>query len=44
MSILDTLSNMVEKHPDVSQEQHNTLLQSAMEMFGNSGGLSHFGE
>ena len=40
MSILDTLSNVIERHPDVSQEQHNTLLQSATEMFGNSGGLS----
>ena len=41
MSILDTLSNVIERHPDVSQEQHNTLLQSATEMFGNSGGLSY---
>jgi uncharacterized protein YidB (DUF937 family) len=40
VSILDTLSNVVEKHPDVSQEQHSTLLQSATEMFGNSDGLS----
>jgi uncharacterized protein YidB (DUF937 family) len=40
VNILDTLSNLVEKHPDLSQEQHNTLLQAAMETFGNSGGLS----
>jgi uncharacterized protein YidB (DUF937 family) len=40
VSILDTLSNVIERHPDVSQEQHKTLLQSATEMFGNSGGLS----
>jgi uncharacterized protein YidB (DUF937 family) len=40
MSILDAVTNVVERHPDMSEEQHNTLLQSAMEMFGNSGGLS----
>jgi uncharacterized protein YidB (DUF937 family) len=41
VSILDTLSSVVEKHPDLSAEQHNTLLQKALEMFGNSGGLSN---
>ena len=40
MGILDTLSDVVEKHPDLSAEQHNTLLQNALQMFGNSGGLS----
>jgi uncharacterized protein YidB (DUF937 family) len=40
MSIFDTLTNAVEKHPEVNDEQHSTLLKSAMEMFGNSGGLS----
>jgi uncharacterized protein YidB (DUF937 family) len=40
MSILDSLSSAVERHPDLSEEQHHTLLQSAMQMFGNSGGLS----
>jgi uncharacterized protein YidB (DUF937 family) len=40
VNILDAVSKFVERHPDVSEEQHNMLLQSAMEMFGNSGGLS----
>lgn len=26
--------------PEVNEQQHSTLLQSAMQMFGNSGGLS----
>jgi uncharacterized protein YidB (DUF937 family) len=41
VGILDTLSNVDERHPDISAEQHNTLLQSALEMFGNSAGLSN---
>ena len=40
MSIIEALADVVEKHPDVSEEQHNTLLSGAMEMFGHSGGLS----
>jgi len=40
VSIFDTLTSAVEKHPEVNDEQHSTLLKSAMEMFGNSGGLS----
>lgn len=40
MSILDAVMAMVEKHPDVSPQQHSRLIQSAMEMFGSSGGLS----
>lgn len=42
MNILNSLRNVIEKHPDLSPEQHNTLLQTAMEMFGNSGGLSQW--
>jgi uncharacterized protein YidB (DUF937 family) len=41
VGILDTLSNVIEKNPDLGAEQHNTLLQSALQMFGNSGGLSN---
>jgi uncharacterized protein YidB (DUF937 family) len=41
VSIFDTLTSAVEKHPQVNDEQHSTLLKSAMEMFGNSGGLSN---
>jgi uncharacterized protein YidB (DUF937 family) len=40
MSILDVLTNVAEKHSDVNEEQHSNLVRSAMEMFGNSGGLS----
>ena len=41
MSIFDALTNVVERHPEVNDEQHSTLLKSAMEMFGNSWGLSN---
>lgn len=40
MSLLDTIAGMVEKHPDTTDEQHSTLVQTAMEMFGNHAGLS----
>jgi len=40
MSIFDTLMGAVEKHPELNQEQHSTLLQTAMQMFGNHAGLS----
>ena len=40
MSIFDFLSTETARHPQVNENQHATLLNSAMEMFGNSGGLS----
>ena len=40
MGIFDTLTNIAERHPDVNEQQHASLLQSAAEMFGNSGGIS----
>jgi uncharacterized protein YidB (DUF937 family) len=40
VGILESLSNIAGKHPDVSEEQHKTLLQTAFETFGNSEGLS----
>lgn len=40
MSILDSLTNLTEKLPDVNEAQHSTLLSTAMEIFGNAGGLS----
>jgi uncharacterized protein YidB (DUF937 family) len=40
MSILDSVMNLAERHPEVNEQQHSTLLTSAMEMFGSSGGLS----
>jgi uncharacterized protein YidB (DUF937 family) len=40
MSILDAVTNFTDRHPDVNEEQHSGLVKSAMDMFGNSGGLS----
>ena len=40
MGIFDAITGMAERHPEVSEQQHSTLLQSAMAMFGNSGGIS----
>ena len=39
MGIFDTLTNLAEKHPEVNEQQHATLFQSAAEMFGNSGAI-----
>jgi uncharacterized protein YidB (DUF937 family) len=40
MSIFDTVMGAVEQHSEVNQQQHSSLVQTAMEMFGNHGGLS----
>ena len=40
MGIFDAITGMAERHPNVSPEQHSSLLQGAMAMFGNSGGIS----
>jgi hypothetical protein len=40
MSIIDTLMGAVEQHPELNQEQHSNLVQTAMQMFGNHAGLS----
>ncbi|HKD81559.1 MAG TPA: YidB family protein [Candidatus Angelobacter sp.] len=40
MSILDTIIGSTEKHPDVSKEQHSSLVQSALQMFGNHNEIS----
>src|SRR5579884_2068417 len=40
MNIFDAVSNIAERHPDVSDQQHSSLIQGAMEMFGNHAGLS----
>jgi len=42
MSILDSLLNAAEQHPEVNTQQHSALLNTAIEMFGNSGGMSSF--
>jgi len=40
MSILDMITGSVERHPEVSGEQHTSLVQSAMQMFGNRAGVA----
>src|SRR5204863_6683445 len=40
MSILDAVMGAAEKHPELSQEQHANLMQTAMQMFGNHSNLS----
>ena len=40
MSILDSLITEAEQHAEVNQQQHSTLVNSAVEMFGNHAGLS----
>jgi uncharacterized protein YidB (DUF937 family) len=37
---MDMITGAAERHPEVNQEQHTTLLQTAMQMFGNHGGIS----
>ena len=40
MSLLDTIAGMVDKHPQTTDEQHSSLVQTAIEMFGNHAGIS----
>lgn len=40
MSILDMIMGAAERHPEVSGEQHASLVQSVMQMFGNRAGVS----
>lgn len=42
MSILDGIMSAVsgQQHPEVNQQQHSNLVQTALEMFGNHAGLS----
>jgi uncharacterized protein YidB (DUF937 family) len=40
MSTFDTLMGAAEQHPELNQEQHSNLVQTAMQMFGNHVGLS----
>ena len=37
MNILDTLAGVVEKHPDLSEERHSELLNTATDMYGHAG-------
>ena len=40
MGILETIMVPADRHPEVTGEQHTNLVQSAMQMFGNHGGIS----
>ena len=40
MGILDSIISAAEQHSEVNQQQHSTLVQSAMELLGNHAGLS----
>ena len=40
MSILDSILGAVEPHSELSGEQHSSLVQTALQMFGNHAGLS----
>ena len=40
MSILDSILGATQQHSDMNQQQHASLVQSAMQMFGNHAGMS----
>ena len=40
MSILDSVMSAVEQHSELNQEQHSSLVQSALQMVGSHAGLS----
>lgn len=40
MSIFESVMGAVEQHSEVNQQQHATLVQTAMDMFANHEGLS----
>ena len=40
MGLLDSLEGAVEQHPELSDEQHASLLQNAVQMFGHNEGIS----
>lgn len=40
MSLLDTIAGLVEKHPELTDEQHSGLVQHAMQMFSNHAAIS----
>lgn len=41
MGLLDNLISAAEQHSGVNADQHQNLLQSAMEMFGNHQGITN---
>lgn len=40
MSILSTIMGSAEQHPELNQEQHSSLVQTALQMFGSHAGIS----
>ncbi|PYY13463.1 MAG: hypothetical protein DMG61_13265 [Acidobacteria bacterium] len=40
VSILDAVTSIAERHPETSEDQHSSLVQTAVQMFGNHAGLS----
>jgi uncharacterized protein YidB (DUF937 family) len=40
MGLFDSITSGFDQHPEVNPQQHATLVQSAMEMLRNHGGLS----
>ena len=40
MSILGSIMSAAQQHPDVNQEQHSSLVQHAIAMFGNRAGVA----
>ena len=40
MSILDSILGALEPHSELNGEQHSSLVQTALQMFGNHAGLS----
>ena len=40
MSLFDEIADLVEKHPETTDEQHSGLVQHAMQMFGNHAAIS----
>jgi uncharacterized protein YidB (DUF937 family) len=40
VSLFDAIRSVAEKHPETNEEQHSNLVRTAIQMFGNHGGLS----
>jgi len=40
VSILDLVNSVTERHSEVNEQQHASLVQNAIQMFGHGGGIS----
>ena len=40
MGLLEEVKEVVEQHPETNDQQHRSLVQTAIDMFGNHAGLS----